>query len=166
MKWKDKFCEFKDGDYVQVQYLDGSAVYGFIVDNGTQYPLIKVAGRKAVVFMDKLLSVQQVNVGKEPQVGGLNAKVRTITDTDGKPSLVVDIVETKEQIEKRVREEEFQLYMKLLKANNRSGSMTAGMWLIFENDYYERGVCKDPSVWKKYLRQCDAVEAKKSEGAD
>lgn len=90
---------------------------------------------------------------QERQGRPLNARVDVVTMDDGHRSIVVRTVETPEQIESRVRHEEFTYYMNLFKENNGAGSMTAAMLLMVDSDYYERGVCRDISMWRHYLKR-------------
>ena len=76
------------------------------------------------------------------------------TMIDGIPSIIMHSKETKEQIERRVRDEEFSYWMRLLKANNDTGSMTPAMWLMFEDAYYEKGL-SGTSTWRIYLRKLE-----------
>lgn len=84
----------------------------------------------------------------------LNARVEHVIMPDGLPSIVIHTQETPEQIEARVREEEFHWWMRQLKANNGTGAMTPAMWLMYELAYYERGF-GGVSGYKAYLKKVD-----------
>lgn len=84
----------------------------------------------------------------------LNAQVDHIISPDGLPSIVIQTQETPEQIESRIREEEFHWWMEQLKANNGSGAMTPAMWLMYELAYYERGF-GGVRGYKAYLKRMD-----------
>ena len=80
-----------------------------------------------------------------------NARVYTKIMPDGLPSIIVDVDETPEQIERRIREEEFDRIMRLLKANNGVEAMSPAMRLLYEDAYYEQGYGSDIKRWKRYL---------------
>lgn len=52
------------------------------------------------------------------------------------------------------RSVEFERCMKLLKANNGVGAMTAAMWLLYEEAYYG-GRYTGLGKWKKYLKSLE-----------
>lgn len=92
----------------------------------------------------------------------LNARVEHIIASDGHPSIVIHTQETPEQIEARVREEEFHWWMRQLKANNGTGAMTPAMWLMYELAYYERGF-GGVSGYKAYLKKVEKEKEKENE---
>lgn len=49
------------------------------------------------------------------------------------------------------RSVEFERCMKLLKANNGAGAMTAAMWLLYEEAYYS-GRYSGLGKWNRYLK--------------
>ena len=76
-----------------------------------------------------------------------------IKDTDGLPTIVVP-ADPKKQLEYQLRqaqEQEFNRLMRLLKANNGVGAMTAAMWLLYEDAYYGQGY-GGLGKWKTYLK--------------
>ena len=52
------------------------------------------------------------------------------------------------------RSVEFERCMRLLKANNGGGSMTAAMWLLYEEAYYS-GRYSGLTKWKIYLKNLE-----------
>jgi hypothetical protein len=72
------------------------------------------------------------------------------------PTIVVP-ADPKKQLEYQLRlaqEQEFDRLMRLLKANNGVGAMTAAMWLLYEEAYYEQGY-SGVTKWKRYLTKLD-----------
>jgi hypothetical protein len=49
---------------------------------------------------------------------------------------------------------EFERCMRLLRANNDGGSMTAAMWLLYEEAYYS-GRYSGLTRWKAYLKNLE-----------
>jgi hypothetical protein len=49
---------------------------------------------------------------------------------------------------------EFERCMRLLKANNGVGAMTAAMWLLYEEAYYS-GRYSGLGYWKQYLHNLE-----------
>ena len=52
------------------------------------------------------------------------------------------------------RSVEFERAMKLLKANNDGGAMTAAMWLLYEEAYYS-GRYSGLGHWRQYLNNLE-----------
>jgi hypothetical protein len=75
---------------------------------------------------------------------------------DGLPVIVVpaDPEKQNEYEEFIIREAEFDRTMRLLKANNGVGAMTAAMWLLYEEAYYEQGY-SGLGKWKVYLKSLE-----------
>lgn len=84
-----------------------------------------------------------------------NARVKVSTASDGHKSISIDVDLTEEQIRIIALEEIFRKNMNLLKANNSNGSMTAAMWLLLEDAYYNQGIQCEWTKWKKYLKGCE-----------
>lgn len=96
----------------------------------------------------------ETNLEERRTMSKLNARVETVISPDGLPSIVVHTQETPDQIQARVRQEEFHWWIHQLKANNDNGSMTPAMWLMYELAYYERGF-SGVSNYKAYLKRMD-----------
>ena len=68
--WEEIFGDYKDNDLVRISYKDGSQVFGHIIANDRshpllpkrQYPDIRIAGRRTIVFMDSVIGVFNFNV--------------------------------------------------------------------------------------------------------